>query len=128
VVVDAADAETAGPASKIAVAERAMTGQSLALSRIRPVRVLARNVLSSWSHGARVWKPSGPAGAQGASRSPGTMGIRWRATVQNGPKAVRVGQCHRMERMLRCLHLGTIASEELCSEGGHSSGRLPEAP
>ena len=56
----------------------------------------------------------------------GTMAIRWRATVQNGPKAVKVGQCHRMERMLRCLHLGTIASEDLC-EGGHSSGRLPEA-
>ena len=32
-----------------------------------------------------------------------------------------------MQRMLSCLDLGTIASEDLCSEGGHSSGRLSEA-
>ena len=57
----------------------------------------------------------------------GTMAIRWRATVQNGPKAVRVDQCYLMERMLRCLDLGTIASEGLCSAGGPSSGRLSEA-
>jgi len=55
------------------------------------------------------------------------MAIRWRATVQNGPKAVRVDQCYLMERMLRCLDLGTIASEGLCSAGGPSSGRLSEA-
>ena len=49
--------------------------------------------------------------------------------ARDGPeaKAVRVGQCYQMERMLRCLDLGTIASEDLCSEGGHSSGRLSEA-
>jgi hypothetical protein len=42
------------------------------------------------------------------------MAIRWR----DGPeaKAVRVGQCYRMERMLRCLDLGTIASE-VCPGG-----------
>src|SRR5262249_29356189 len=55
------------------------------------------------------------------------VAIRWRATVQNGPKAVRVDQCYRTERMLRCLDLGTIASEDLCSAGGPSSGRLSEA-
>ena len=49
--------------------------------------------------------------------------------ARDGPeaKAVRVGQCYRMERVLRCLDLGTIASEDLCSEGAHSSGRLSEA-
>ena len=31
------------------------------------------------------------------------------------------------ERMLSCLYLGTMASEDLCGEGRHSSGRLPEA-
>ena len=51
-VVVAEDAETAGPANKIAAAERAVTGQPLALSRIRPARVLVRNLLSSCSHGA----------------------------------------------------------------------------
>jgi len=55
-----------------------------------------------------------------------TIAIRWRATVQNGPKAVRVDQCYRTERMLPCLDLGTIASEDLCSAGGPSSGRLSE--
>jgi hypothetical protein len=34
----------------------------------------------------------------------------------------------RMQRMLNCLDLGTIASEDLCGEGGHFSGRLPEVP
>src|SRR5437773_8727748 len=29
------------------------------------------------------------------------MAIRWRVTVQNGPKAVKVGQCYRMERRWR---------------------------
>jgi len=29
--------------------------------------------------------------------------------------------------ILNCLDLGTMVSEDLCSEGGHSSGRLPEA-
>jgi hypothetical protein len=29
--------------------------------------------------------------------------------------------------ILNCLDLGTIVSEDLCSEGGHSSGRLSEA-
>ena len=29
--------------------------------------------------------------------------------------------------ILSCLDLGTMASEDLCSEGGHSSGRLSEA-
>ena len=29
--------------------------------------------------------------------------------------------------ILSCLDLGTMVSEGLCSEGGHSSGRLPEA-
>ena len=49
--------------------------------------------------------------------------------ARDGPeaKAVRAGQCHRMERMLRCLDFGTIASEDLCGEGGHSSGRLSVA-
>ena len=32
-----------------------------------------------------------------------------------------------MERTLSCLDLGTIASEDLDSEGGRSSGRLSEA-
>jgi hypothetical protein len=49
--------------------------------------------------------------------------------ARDGPEgtAVRVGQRYQMERMLRCLDLGAIAAEELCSEGGHSSGRLSEA-
>jgi hypothetical protein len=49
--------------------------------------------------------------------------------ARDGPEAtaVRVGQRYRMEKMLRCLDLGTIAAEEPCSEGGHSSGRLSEA-
>jgi hypothetical protein len=49
--------------------------------------------------------------------------------ARDGPEAtaVRVGQCYRRERMLRCLDLGTIASEDQCGEGGHSSGRLSEA-
>jgi hypothetical protein len=49
--------------------------------------------------------------------------------ARDGPeaKAVRAGQCYQMERVLSCLDLGTIASEDLCSEGGHSSGRLSEA-
>ena len=42
-------------------------------------------------------------------------------------QAVRAGQCYQMERVLSCLDLGTIASEDLCSEGEHSSGRLSEA-
>ena len=29
--------------------------------------------------------------------------------------------------ILSCLDLGTMVSEDLCSEGGHSSGRLSEA-
>ena len=29
--------------------------------------------------------------------------------------------------ILSCLDLGTMASEDLCCEGGHSSGRLSEA-
>jgi hypothetical protein len=32
-----------------------------------------------------------------------------------------------MEMMLSCLDLGTMASEDLCSAGGPSSGRLSEA-
>ena len=49
--------------------------------------------------------------------------------ARDGPeaRAVRVGQGYRMERVLSCLHLGTIASEDLCGEGGRSSGRLSEA-
>jgi hypothetical protein len=39
-------------ANKMAAAERAVTDQPLALSRIRPARVLVRNLLSSCSHGA----------------------------------------------------------------------------
>ena len=38
-------------------------GQPLALSRIRPVRVLVRNLLSSCSHGAESMKPPGSADA-----------------------------------------------------------------
>jgi hypothetical protein len=34
---------------------------------------------------------------------------------------------YQMERMPRCLDLGTMASEDLRSEDGHSSGRLSEA-
>jgi hypothetical protein len=29
--------------------------------------------------------------------------------------------------ILSCLDLGTMVSEDLCGEGGHSSGRLSEA-
>jgi hypothetical protein len=45
--------------------------------------------------------------------------VRPQAKVTEGP--------YQMERMLRCLDLGTLASEDLCSEGGRSSGRLSEA-
>ena len=34
----------------------------------------------------------------------------------------------KMERMLGFLDLGTMASEDRCRDGGHSSGRLSEAP
>jgi hypothetical protein len=40
--------------------------------------------------------------------------------ARDGPEAKAV-------RVLSCLDLGTIASEDPCSEGGHSSGRLSEA-
>ena len=125
-VVVAEDAETAGPANKIAAAERAITGQPLALSRIRPARVLVRNLLSSCSHGAESMEA-----AWGGRRPERKLVARddGHPMARDGPeaKAVRVGQCYQMERMLRCLDLGTIASEDLCSEGGHSSGRLSEA-
>ena len=126
VVVVAEDAETAGPANKIAAAERAITGQPLALSRIRPARILVRNLLSSCSHGAESMEA-----AWGGRRLERKLIARddGHPMARDGPeaKAVRVGQCYRMERMLRCLDLGMIASEDLCSEGGHSSGRLSEA-
>jgi hypothetical protein len=118
--------ETAGPANKIAAAERAVTGQPLALSRIRPARVLVRNFLCSCSHGAESMEA-----AWGGRRLERKLIARddGHPMARDGPeaKAVRVGQCYRMERMLRCLDLGTIASEDPCSEGGHSSGRLSEA-
>jgi hypothetical protein len=41
--------------------------------------------------------------------------------------SIRLPFAYQMQRMLRCLDLGTIASEDLCGEGGHSSGRLSEA-
>jgi hypothetical protein len=41
--------------------------------------------------------------------------------------SIRLPFAYQMQRMLNCLDLGTIASEDLCGEGGHSSGRLPEA-
>jgi hypothetical protein len=51
------------------------------------------------------------------------------------PVGVRLVQCigavRRMQsptgEILCCLDLGTMVSEDLCSEGGHSSGRLSEA-
>jgi hypothetical protein len=120
------DAETAGPANKIAAAERAVTGQLLVLSRIRPVRVLVRNLLSSCSHGAESMEA-----AWGGRRLERKLIARddGHPMARDGPeaKAVRVGQCYQMERVLSCLDLGTVASEDLCSEGGHSSGRLSEA-
>jgi hypothetical protein len=126
VVVVAEDAKTAAPANKIAAAERAITGQPIALSRIRPVRVLVRNLLSSCSHGAESMEA-----AQVGRRPERKLIARedGHPMARDGPaaKALRVGQCYQMERMLRCLDLGTIASEDLCSEGGHSSGRLSEA-
>jgi hypothetical protein len=44
----------------------------------------------------------------------------------------RLGAVHswtfrKIERMLSCRDLGTIASEDRCREGGNSSGRLSEA-
>jgi hypothetical protein len=33
----------------------------------------------------------------------------------------------KMERMLSFLDIGTMASEDRCREGGHSSGRLSES-
>jgi hypothetical protein len=56
-----------------------------------------------------------------------------RASPGQRPRHLRFFHLHQapvayqMQRMLNCLDLGTIASEDLCGEGGHSSGRLPEA-
>ena len=36
-------------------------------------------------------------------------------------------RAYHMERMLSCLDLGTMASEDLCGEDRNSSGRLAEA-
>jgi hypothetical protein len=38
-----------------------------------------------------------------------------------------IGYLGPPERMLSCLDIGTMASEDRCREGGHSSGRLSEA-
>jgi hypothetical protein len=54
-------------ANKIAAAERAITGQPITLSRIRPVRVLVRNLLRSCSHGAESMEAAGSADAQSAN-------------------------------------------------------------
>jgi hypothetical protein len=48
----------------------------------------------------------------------------WATRASWSPKDV---YDHLIEGMLRCLDLGMIASEDLCSAGGPSSGRLSEA-
>ena len=74
----------------------------------------------------RAWEPPGAADALERKLIARDDG---HPMARAGPeaKAVRVAQCYQMERVLSCLDLGTIASEDLCSEGGHSSGRLSEA-
>ena len=75
-------------------------------------------------------------GAAGGSRDDWrpTVGILRRKgsePIQHGGLSERQATVRRMQRsaceILSCLDLGTMASEDLCSEGGHSSGRLSEA-
>ena len=49
--------------------------------------------------------------------------------ARDGPEAtaVRWANATGWRECYVCLDLGTIAMEDLCSEGGHSSGRLSEA-
>jgi hypothetical protein len=49
------------------------------------------------------------------------------AKVSPEPQASANGFDTQVERMLNCLQLATMASEDLCGEGRHSSGRLSEA-
>jgi hypothetical protein len=76
-------------------------------------------------------------GARGHRRDPPPRRVprrRLRGRAEHGsrlgwpaPGARTYRQGGWPERMLRCLDLGTMASEDLCGEGRHSSGRLPEA-
>jgi hypothetical protein len=77
----------------------------------------------SREHASRLGWPTPRAQADRQGRWP-SDGARRSRTAR---RLSGVGQCYRMERMLRCLDLGTIASEGLCSAGGPSSGRLSEA-
>jgi hypothetical protein len=67
---------------------------------------------------------SGHGGAGEAERE-SAAGRRPAGAVGGG---VSETQARRPDGCYVCLDLGTIASEDLCSEGGHSSGRLSEAP
>ena len=90
---------------------------------------------------ARLPPHDGETPREESSRSMGDLHRRPTVGIlrRKGSEPIQLGGTARNDRplcagmqsptceILSCLDLGTMVSEGLCSEGGHSSGRLPEA-
>jgi hypothetical protein len=74
-------------------------------------------------------RPETPGAARGVPWGTSAARVASRSNLEGLPE--RQATVRRMRsptgEILSCLDLGTMVSEDLCSEGGYSSGRLSEA-
>ena len=91
--------------------------------------VVARGRIVDLDLGSGYDRPSGL--RAGWRRFHGSLDVEFVAKVSHDAQTSARASTYRSStsrvEMLSCLDLGTMASEDLCGEGGHSSGRLPEA-